>query len=336
MTGLERVFASVTGDKKDYLAISLTLSLYGARLTGCSLPEYYNSSLKYYEGMKAVKERFNPDILFTPFALAAEGEAFGSKAKYLPFYAPNIAKPATLSPKELLETPLPSAASNERIKYLYESARLMAKNLGKENAIAGILLSPVDLPALIMGLDGWLDTIIFHEEEARKICEKLTGYFVDRANALFNEGIHIIALPVIFSNPAIITKGIIDSFVLPYFSKAFSMVKGPLVIHHGVMQFNNYLNKLKDLPNVAAFAIDAKDKLKETREIIGKEKVLLGNIDGPSLNRYSVPHVEQICRRILDEREGDNHFIFASSAADIPYDTPPENIDALLKAVRRS
>ena len=43
MNSVERVFVAVEGKSVDRPAVTLTLSLYGAKLTGCPVKEYYTN-----------------------------------------------------------------------------------------------------------------------------------------------------------------------------------------------------------------------------------------------------------------------------------------------------
>jgi uroporphyrinogen decarboxylase len=47
MTSMERVVAALQGEMADRRAFTLTLSLYGARLAGSSVSEYYSSPEQY-------------------------------------------------------------------------------------------------------------------------------------------------------------------------------------------------------------------------------------------------------------------------------------------------
>ena len=84
MTGMERVIAALHGAGADHRAFTMTLSLYGAKLTSCPLNEYYTIPEQYLKGQMAVAQQCRPDIIFTPFALALEAQAFGSDIVFLP------------------------------------------------------------------------------------------------------------------------------------------------------------------------------------------------------------------------------------------------------------
>ena len=63
MNSLERVTAALSGKSFDRRPVSITLSLYGARLTNCPLTTYYTDADEYFRGQEAVYKTFQPDIL---------------------------------------------------------------------------------------------------------------------------------------------------------------------------------------------------------------------------------------------------------------------------------
>ncbi|OQA78207.1 MAG: methylcobalamin:coenzyme M methyltransferase [bacterium ADurb.Bin243] len=335
MNSLERTMAAVTGKPYDRRAVGLTLSLYGARLTGCPLYEFYTDADKYVQGQLAVKKTFDTDIFYTPFVLTAITEAFGGEVKYFKASPPNMSKPAFKSGAGLSKFDFSNVTKHPRLAYLLEAAKRLADSLAADNAVAAVFLSPIDIPPLIMGIDAWLETILFNETEAKKIMELTGEFFVKMANAFFASGAHFVALPVVFCNPAIITRRIVDETAIPVLRENFSKLNGPIVLHHGGAPMTSFIDSLASLPNVIGYAIDQADKFRDARSLLGEGKTLLGNIDGPTLNKKTPGQIAAQCANILKDRAGDPHFIFSSSGADIPMDTPPENITAVVEAVKK-
>lgn len=334
MNSVERVFAAVEGKPVDRPAVTLTLSLYGAKLTGCPVKEYYTNPQAYANGQSAVREEFQPDLLFTPFALAAEGEAFGSQVAYLDHCAPNIARPAVGSAEEAARLSIPDVDSHPRLLFIRECIRLMASQYGGKVPIAGIMLSPIDLPALIMGIDAWLETLLFDEAAAKRVIDITTRFFIKWANTLLSDGADLLLFPCNFSNPEIVTKKILKEIAIPVYQEAFSEIQGPLVIHQGGARIAPFLAHYNSLPNVVAFVIDARDTFSEARQKVGSSRVLLGNIDGPTLLKKDPKTISDECNKLLRDRCNDRHFIMATSNADVAYDTPAANIHAMIQAAK--
>ena len=125
----------------------------------------------------------------------AIAEAFGSEVRYFENQAPNLRKPAARNADEFLKLKVPDVDTHERLLYLRNSLQKTSDLYGENTAILGILVSPVDLPILIMGVEGWLNTVLFDPEGARAVLDVTTPFFVRFANAMLKDGAHAPALP---------------------------------------------------------------------------------------------------------------------------------------------
>lgn len=333
-TSVERVIAAFQSNPMERPPFTMTLSLYGAKLIGCPLTEYFRNPERYAEGQDAVVSLCDPDILFAPFALPLEAEAFGSEIVFLPDNPPNIRKPSFRNPEEFTKLEPPDIDTHPSLIYFRESVRhLSQKNKGIK-PVCGVVTAPVDLPALIMGIDMWLETLLFHEQIAQDILDKTSEHFIRLANALLADGADFIALTTVFTHPTILYRTLIDELILPTLHRSFQEVKGPIVFHHGGNPIVPLLNDYLNLPNVAAFAVDHRDSLSEARSIIGPGRLLLGNLNGPNLSRLPVDKILDKVDDILTDRQDDPCFIFSTSAADVPWATPTETLKAIAEKIR--
>ncbi len=334
MNGLKRVISAISGEERDRTPFTLTLSLYGAKLTGCTLDKYYKEPDEYLKGQIEVFNRFEPDIVISPFALSFEGKAFGSNIQYFDNQAPNISKPAYNKLKDIKEINIPNIDKDEGLQYILNSIMKLSENFGGKTAIAGIISSPVDLPAIIFGIDLWLEMLLFEKKKAYEVIEATTEFFIKYANKMFEKGANFIVTPVMFCNPKIVTEEIIKNITVPALDKAYSKLKGPVVYHHGGNELAPFLNYIKDISNVIGFVLGISDDFDNARNIIGNQKVLLGNIEGPTLCKYPIESIKKITKRILENRKNDKHFIFASSGADFSFDTNDNQIAAITEVVK--
>jgi uroporphyrinogen-III decarboxylase len=83
------------------------------------------------------------------------------------------------------------------------------------------------------------------------------------------------------------------------------------------------------------FALSYEEGLARARHVLGPDPALLSGPHGPSLVEMDTAQVENVCRSILEERdkEKDTHFILVTLGADVLYNTPPENLHAMRKAL---
>lgn len=330
MNSYERVFNSVMGKETDRRAVNVLLSLYGSSLINAPLNKYYTDPEIYANGQIAVKEEFDTDILFSPFTLTYFGQAFGSKLKFFENAPPNIAKPVVSSPEMIKELRMPDFENDPSIYYMRETIRILSKKFKNEVPIAGIALSPVDLPVMLMGIENWLEILLFRTELIDEVFTLVVPLFIELANKFFQDGAAFVVLPVAFVNPAIITREICKKITIPVLKEAFARVNGPIVVHAGSADIVPFLDLFNDLPNVPAFVINRNESFSEARTKISPDKALLGNIDGPTLHKLSVNEIKVKCTSVLKNRIGDPRFILSTTAADVSLSTSKEQIHAFI------
>lgn len=333
MNSLERVLATIPGTDTDYQPFTMLLSLYGASLIKAGTTEYYRNADLWFEGQKAVIDTFDPDILISPFSFPIEAESFGSELVFFNTDAPNIKKPIITNLSQIKDLPTPDFEKSLSIQFFLESMSLMSKNYGKIKAIAAPIQAPSDIPALLMGIEMWIDTLLFHHDKVNEIMEKTIEHFVRLGNELIEIGATFLIIPVNFSTAMIITNKIFE-MLLPYLEKAFSQIKGPIVIHSSGSKLMPFIGRFAKLSNVAAFVLEPTESFTEARKIIGEEMVLMGNLDGPGFANLTKEKAMEKTLKILNDRKNDKHFIFATSNADIPYDTPVETIKTVVETIR--
>jgi len=333
MNSKERVFGTMQGQAVDRRPFTALLSLYGSKLINCPRRQYYTDAAAYGRGQTAIRETFQPDILFAPFSLVALAEAFGGEVRYFDNQPPNLLRPPITSAGAISRLTAPDIDAHPRIVYLRDGLRRVVEAHSREAAVASILLSPVDLPLMIMGIEGWMETVLFDEDGVKRMLELTTPFFLQYANALLEDGVDVLILPAAFLTPTLSTRQIVKRFTLPVLQEVFARVQGPMVIHHIGSLFLKYVDLCTGLPNGAGCALDHQDDLTVARDKAGPGATLLGGPDGPNLGQRLPEEIEAQCIAFLKDRRQDPRFILSTSGSDVALDTPRENIHAMRKAV---
>lgn len=331
MKSSARILATLEGKPLDRRAFIPVLSLYGAKLTDCPLDRYYSDPAAYCAGQAAVYKEFEPDMLLGPFAFALIGAAFGSEIKLSTVQPPNVRRPAITSLAGWDGLVLPDVESNHHLLYFRDAIRIMADTFGDKVPIAACLPAPIDIPALVMGMEGWLELVLFDKTGARRVLEKMNTFFIRFANCLFSEGAMVAVLPCGYASPAVLNREPVSSLLRPALEQALGQLNGPSVLHHCGAPLLGHLDILTGLPSVTGYALNYDESLARTRQILGPAPVLLSGPLGTSIAEMDAAQVKEVCRTILEERDRakDKRFILATLGADVPWHTPPENLRAM-------
>lgn len=332
MNSMERIQGTLAGKPLDRRAVAPVLGLYGARLTSCPLEMYYSDPAAYVRGQTAVREMFQPDILFAPLAFALIGAAFGGELIHLDTMPPDLRTPAIQSIQQWSTVVPPDPDSHPQLLYFRDAIRLMAAQYGKEVPIAIMIPIPTEIPDMVMGLEGWLETVLFNPSGAKRVMEKIIPFYVRMINGFFAAGATFVVMPCGFATSAITTRKMVSLFTRPILMDVLAQLNGPVILQSMGAPMLDHLDLLTDLPSVAAFMVDQTDDLAQARQLIGPDSVLFGGLDCTNIARMTSAGVEERCRAILKDRRQDARFVLGTTGPDVAWHTPPENIHALRKA----
>jgi len=333
VNSLQRVLAVLVGESVDRPAFSLLLSLYGSRLTEAPLRDHCRDAEIYAAGQLAAQEAFGSDLLFSPFAIPHLAEAFGGTLHHHANQPPTVARPPFGSIQEALAAPFPEPDGHPALRYLLEAMGAMARRTSGEVALVGITLSPVDLPIMLLGVEGWMEALLFDQPAARALLDRCQEFCTGLGNRFLAEGATVVGFTANFANPDLLPRRLIEALTLPALRTWADRSAGPLVFHHGGCRLAPHLDLLRDLPHVVGYLVDARDSLTEARLRLGEAPLLLGGLDGTALGTLRPETLAQRCREVLLARKGDRRFLLATSCADIPLSASPQTLCAVREAV---
>lgn len=336
MNSKERMMATLAGQQTDRRVVAPLLSLYGAKLTDCPLHTYYHDPEAYADGQSAVYETFRPDFLFSPSAMVIMGEAFGASVKYHDDSLPALAGFGFEKVSDMAGRQLPDVDSHPRLTYVREAVRTIHSRHGEHALVAGLMLSPLDLPSLLFGIEQWLETLLFDEAGCRQVLDVTVPFCLDWARAFLSDGADFVIMTNVFSNPEVVSEKVASELILPVLNEVFSQLQAPVILHHGGARMLPFLECFSDLPNVAGFVLDSRDPIHEAREKAGPSKVLLWGPSGTTLDRLRPSTVKARVLAQLEDCRQDKHLVLGTSATDVPLNTPPENIHAIFEAAKEA
>ena len=332
MTSLERVMGRLAGTPVDRVPWFGLLSLYGAKYVGESMERYFHDPHLFAAGVDAVVERLGPDILAIPFSVALQAEAYGMPIRYPANGPPNLVIPDETTAAAWRQRVEPDPDSSGSLCYLREALELVLTRHGSTRTIIAGLAGPLELAVTLVGAEGLMDRLLFRQEEALALLEKTAAHFVRWTNQLFADGLHVAVFVGAFCNAEVLTPSL-ARFVQPIVAQALAQINGPVVFHHGGGKLMPLLHIWKDLPHVVGYYMDAREDLPAARALVGDAPLLFGNLNGPALATQSAATVQEQAHALLLRMQDDPRFILGTSGADIPIDTPEENILAIPRAI---
>jgi uroporphyrinogen decarboxylase len=333
MTAAERVAATLAGQPVDRRAFVPLLGLYGARLTGCPPERYYNDPLAYAHGQLAVLETFAPDALCAPLCFSAIGAAFGGELVYHANQPPTLRRPVIRAAAEWDELDLPEVGDQPQLAFLRRAIASLCARLPVEFPVVVAVPSLPDLPGLVMGLEAWLEAVLFDPAGARAILDRLAPFYVRLVNGFIAAGAALVAMTCALASPAVMTRGLVAGFTRPVLAGVLTRMDVPVLLHCAGAPLGPHLDLLAGLPMVSGYIVDPGDDLGHCRAAVGAEMALAAGLDCTGLMRLPEAAIEHRCRALLAGRRGDARFILGTSGPDIVWETPPGRILAMRQAL---
>lgn len=334
MNAYERVMNTLQGKPVDRPPVLAILGFYGARLTGTSLKELYKDADLYVASQQAVIDTFGIDMVLAPFELSALAEAFRGEEAFFGNQAPNMNRPPAATVREALALPNPDPDTSARLPLILDATRKLAAIYKGTVPLFSTLPGPTSLPALIMGMEAWMETLLFDEPAAQHLLKQCGNFWVAWANAQFDAGADVLVVTEGMAAKTIATRELFEEKCLPHIRACFSEVQGPIIFHHTGGPINHMIDLVPGLPNVLGIAVSSQDDLYEAREKVGPGIPLFGNIDNLSFRSVTAEEIRSMATDCLKAGAEIGPVLLCNSGADLPIDTPPENIHALCDAAR--
>lgn len=332
MNSYQRVMSTLSGHPVDRLPVFAILGAYGARLTGTELRAMYSDAAAYVASQRAVEESFGFDLVLAPFDFSAISEAFGGETAWSAVQPPNVKRPPARCAAEAVALPLPDPRRAGRLPVILEATRQLARLYKEKVPVVAVLPGPGILPALLTGLDQWLEALLFRPETAAKLLCHSGDFLVSWGNALLAAGADCLVLTEGMATAEIAPRALFVDSVLPHLQDVVGRINGPKIISSTGGRMNQSLDLMRGLSGVVGVIAGSKDDLSESRRLLGPDLTLIGNLDNLAFPSAGAAEIYQMSLDCLGKAAPGGRFILANSGGDIPLATPAENLQAMLGA----
>lgn len=330
LTGKERVLKAIRCEEVDRVPWVPFVGCHGGKLIAVTAEEYLKSKELIVRGLSKAIELYEPDGISVVFDLQIEAEILGCELLWAKDNPPAVVTHPLAEGTELSSLKIPSPTDG-RIPVVVEAIREMRKKF-PDIALYGLITGPFTLSMHLAGTDLFMkmfdDPDYVHElmKFTRDVAHAMAGYYIEA-------GADIIALV----DPMTSQIGPDDfrKFVTPYVSEIFDKIRdrGALssffVCGHAQQNIEAMAECRPD--NIS---IDENIALDYVRDVCLKRNVSFGgNLQlTATLLLGTVEDVQRNALHCLDVG-GERGFILAPGC-DLPYATPPENLQAVMKILQ--
>lgn len=340
MNGRERVRKALAGDPVDRPACGPLAVHACAGYAGIPLFEFSTRPDRLADAVVRYFERFRPDAVWVSADTWVTAEAMGAKVR-----APGPEEPLAGTGEPVVRTaadvdriPAPDPGSRGRQPVLLEALRRVRSALGEGAFIVGCFdQSPFSLACALAGLE----TVLVKTVEDPPFVEALLARGVEHA-AAYGEAMARAGADMLSTgdSPALLLgpEGY-GRFAMPAEQAVFQRVRGTTGVPMSLHICGDAAALLPSMAESGAdvLEVDHAVPLPDAAAGLPSRIAIWGNLDPVGLLLQGTPEAVErtargLCRAMA--RAGRARFVLSSGCTLAP-DTPPENIEALLRACGR-
>ena len=329
MTGKELVLKALKNEETPRPAWVPFVGCHGGHLIDRSASEYLKSSDLLVEGLTKAIERYKPDGLPIAFDLQIEAEVLGASLNWADDVPPAVTT-HPLSDKTLEELPELTATSG-RVPIVLDALDTMVSRFGDDVLFYGLVCGPFTLALHLMGNDIFLE-MFDDANRVKRVMDYAADIAITMSRLYIEHGAGVIA--VVDPMTSQVSPEHFEEFVTPALNKVFDAIReqGGLssIFVCGDVTRNLELMCATRADNVS---VDEQIDMGKLASLCKEQKKSFGgNIKLTSvLLLGSEADARQEVLDIIDAC-GTDQFIL-SPGCDLPYATPPANLEAVTRMV---
>ncbi len=334
MNSLERIAAAVNLAPVDRVPVIAQVFGHAARLVDLPLRRYLTSGADLAAAQLAALERYGYDAVFALMDVCVETEAAGSVLTFYNEQYPDVAAYA-LAAVDDLPNSVPDPRTAGRMPELLQAVALLRRELGNRVAVVGCVLGPMTLATQLLGIEKALYLAVDDPEGFERVLDFATDLVIRFGIAQVEAGAH---LPIVFepsSSPAVVPPQFFRELVAPRLTRLFSALKQAGAAFNW-LHIAGPVTAI--LPFYPGLGVDIANFDYEVDPLAAQKALphtcLDGNLKSLAFVTGSPTEIGQQSRELLGLFGPRRGFIL-SSGCEIPPEAKPENVAAMVAAVRQ-
>lgn len=334
MSPLEILDATLAGQPTPRIPIFCNLLDQGARELKMPQKTYYSKGEYVAEGQLKMRARYGYDNLWSLFYVGKEAELLGcNDILFSNDGAPNVSDFVIKNYDDIAKLEIPDditahPAWEETAKCL----DILKAEVGNTYPICAYLTASTTLPAILMGMDKWMDLLLGKDTDVRdELLRKCSLFYQKEVAAYRAAGANTLVYSTPFGTTSFVGKKRFQEFSLPWMQRdlAADGVKN-LVYYCAMLPFNDVIPQIQETFNFDSYYISPMSDLAEAKAIIGDKAVTCGVIDDIKMIHWTPEQTRAEVKRICEIGKVGRHFLFGTGV--MPLHIPEANIIAMLEA----
>jgi uroporphyrinogen decarboxylase len=336
MNSLERIQAAVRFDGTDRVPVVAQVFGHAATLLDVPVDAYVRDGELLARCQLNALDRYNYDAVFSVMDVSVETEAVGSTLRYPENQYPVVENYALSNDADVVNLEVPDPRVAGRMPEMLKALGCLRKELANEVLVVGCVTGPFTLTTQLLGMERALYLAIDDPARLERVMDFATEVIVRFGVAQMEAGAHV---PLVFdpsASPAVVPPQFFREFELPRLTRVFGAfaragcranwlhIAGPA---GGVLPY--YRQAGVQIANFD-YCLSVDDVTKAL-----PSTCVDGNVRPVSFVDASPSEIAREAAALLAGFQQRGGFIL-SSGCEIPPESDPENVAALVSAVHQA
>lgn len=333
MTHYERLSTALQAGTPDRVPVVLTAPLFGAMELGLGPQEYFRRAENVAEGQMRFVQRVGHDNVDSFFYFATEARAFGVEIRFMDNQPPAFGSPVLETPSQIDALEAPDPRTSEPLREVLRATELLANRARGKWLVIARALGPCSLPLPLMGIEAWLDLLLFGDERRRQHLLQVTSQFSTAwARALLAAGADVVEIVEPMASSTMLTREQSARLALPAVRRVVKDIRGPVVFWSlGAIQ--PVADLIPDL-GVRSVSTDPTDDIREVKRLVGGRLGVLGGLNDLAMLTWTAQEAEEAAHRAIEAGAPGGGFVL-SHQYEIPVGVRHDVLAAVVEAARK-
>lgn len=311
----------------------ISVTVPGLEHVGLRLSEVHTDASKMAVAAASTARLFGFGSAVVPLDMCVEAGVLGAEVDFR-IGAPRPELPKVVAPLAESSADLNLSISadlthRERISVVIEAIGMLRRDVGREVAIGAWVPGPFTLALQLVNTGNLIREVARQVPSLGELLDPLTEVLVQVARAYRSAGADYLTVHEMGGSPGFIGRPAFEDIVLPRLQRLLAELPAPRVL--SICGNTNRSMQVLSAAGADALSVDQTNDLVQSRETLGPEALLFGNIDPvATLANGDEADVRQAVKRAIDAGVD-----AVWPACDLWPAVPAENVQAMVDETRR-
>ena len=333
MTPLDILSATISGQPAPRVPIFCNLLDQGASALKMLPEEYYSKGEYVAEGQLKMLKKYGHDNVWSASYVGKEAQLLGCKdILFANNGVPNVADFVIKSWDDIVNFEIPEDITQHfHWQSINDCLKVLHDEVGDTHPICAYVTASSSLPAILMGMDKWMELILTGPADLRdELVKKCSDFVQQQLTAYRAAGANVIIYASPFGSTYFIPKKLIVDWSMPWMQRDLSNGIDNIVYYGGMAPINAVTELVIEKLKVNIFYPAPEDDVTESKNLINRKGLTSGVLDDIKMVHWTPEQTRNDVKRIMELGKPGGHFLFGTGF--MPMNIPEENIIAMLEA----